>query len=447
MKFIKYLSILIGIVLASFYLFPFEFLVLPGVNTKMAMAAVGLVIFMVQMAAGRTSSINYRYLVLAVMALLVSLASLATMVIHNTLDNAYLGYIMTLLVWLGGAYCLTRWIKLVHGKVSVELLCNYLITVCVVQCVLALLIDYLPSFKIWVNTHIGDFGGMGPAAGVDKYDRLYGIGAALDIAGSRFAAVMILTAAMIRTNYKFQWLYTAAFLVIGIIGNMIARTTTVGVLLALLVINLPINTTEDVSSHSTVQFYYKVLILLVVMIPIIVYFYNFNPQFREGFRFGFEGFFSLFETGEWQSQSNEILRSMYRFPETAGTWLLGDGYMNNPMGDPYYNGYQWKGFYMGIDVGYLRFIYYFGVLGLGIIIYFIVYAAKVCANKFPKYKWMFVFVLLANMVVWFKVSTDLLVIFAAFLSISETDLMDPIIDKVSHANNTYEDDLPNSLDV
>lgn len=421
MKFIRVLSILIGVILASFYLFPFEFIALPGINTKMAMAAVGLVVFICQLSTRKIESIDYRYLILGVMAAMVSLASWATMTVHNTLDNSYLGYLMTLLVWLGGAYCLTRWIKLTHGKVSVEIVCNYLIVVCVVQCILALLIDYIPIFKIWVNSHIGDFGGMGPAAGVDKYDRLYGIGAALDIAGSRFAAVIIMIVVMARTNYKYQWLYLASFFIVGIIGNMIARTTTVGVIVAILYLCIPVNSEVKQQPMGTKQLYFKMFTLLVLVLPIIIFFYNSNPQFREGIRFGFEGFFGLAETGEWQSKSNDILRSMYRFPESLETWLLGDGYMNNPMGDPYYNGYHWKGFYMGIDVGYLRFIYYFGMPGLIAIICFIIYAAIICIMRFPQYKWMFICILMLNMLVWLKVSTDLLVIFAAFLSIRADD--------------------------
>ena len=42
---IKILSIIFTIVVTSFYFFPFEFTFLPGVNTKMAMAGLGLVIF------------------------------------------------------------------------------------------------------------------------------------------------------------------------------------------------------------------------------------------------------------------------------------------------------------------------------------------------------------------------------------------------------------------
>lgn len=45
-------------ILTSFYFFPFEFTFLPGINTKMAMAGIGLVILIIQLARGRKSIID-----------------------------------------------------------------------------------------------------------------------------------------------------------------------------------------------------------------------------------------------------------------------------------------------------------------------------------------------------------------------------------------------------
>ena len=41
----KYIAMLFVTVLTSMYFFPFEFFFLPGVNTKMMMAVLGLIIF------------------------------------------------------------------------------------------------------------------------------------------------------------------------------------------------------------------------------------------------------------------------------------------------------------------------------------------------------------------------------------------------------------------
>ena len=95
----------------------------------------------------------------------------------------------------------------------------------------------------------------------------------------------------------------------------------------------------------------------VLLIPVIVYFYRTNPTFYENLRFGFEGFFSLVENGEWEVRSNSQLMSMWIWPDNPMTWLIGDGYFNNPINsNPYYIGPASTDYYMGTDVGYCRFI-------------------------------------------------------------------------------------------
>lgn len=73
---------------------------------------------------------------------------------------------------------------------------------------------------------------------------------------------------------------------------------------------------------------------------------------------------------------------------------------------------------MGTDVGYLRFIFYFGLIGLVAFSTFMCYATKICVDAFKNYKWLFLLILATNFIVWFKVSTDLFVIFAPFLALS-----------------------------
>ena len=52
MKFLKLIAMLFLVFLTSMFFFPFEFTFLPGINTKMAMAAVGLVLFALDLAKG-----------------------------------------------------------------------------------------------------------------------------------------------------------------------------------------------------------------------------------------------------------------------------------------------------------------------------------------------------------------------------------------------------------
>lgn len=54
--------IVIMVIITSFYFFPFEFTFLPGVNTKMAMAGIGLVLLSVDLAKSHKSVIGKDFL-------------------------------------------------------------------------------------------------------------------------------------------------------------------------------------------------------------------------------------------------------------------------------------------------------------------------------------------------------------------------------------------------
>ena len=219
--------------------------------------------------------------------------------------------------------------------------------------------------------------------------------------------------------------YLVSFLIIAYIGNMIGRTTTVGALVSVAYAIWVSLTTKGTSMN--VKQYWKVLaIVLMLFLPLVVYKYNTDLQVHERIRFAFEGFFSLAETGEWKVHSNEILKNMYVLPDETKTWMIGDGYFENPLEtDPYYTGKIWGGFYHGTDVGYLRFIFYFGIFGTLAFVFYMYLVAKVCMERFKEYKVLFLLVLLMNYLVWCKVSSDLFLIFAIFLCLpSETPQSD-----------------------
>lgn len=416
----KSILVVLTTILTSFYFFPFEFVFLPGINTKMAMAGVGLVWFGFNIAKGRKGNIDKDFFVLSLIALSLSLFSLVAMVYNNTRDGSFLTYFVSMWVWLGGAYTVINVMKKVHGYVSVELVCNYLISVCVAQCIIAYSMSVIPMLNSLVDSFLGgEDAFMGKAEG-----RIYGIGAALDVAGLRFSAVLVMLAFW-SVNHSSECngvslLYVLAFFVIAVIGNMMARTTSVGVLVTVLFwLFYGIKNGNEEKLGKLGKW---LTIITLIVVPFIIFQYNTNPVFKDNIRFGFEGFFSLVETGKWQTGSSDILLSkMIVFPETLKTWLIGDGYGANPSGDPYYIGPDYHGFYMGTDIGYLRFLFYFGIFGTIALMSLMCYATASCIRRFPSYKIMFLLILAVNFIVWFKVSTDIFLVFALFLCISKEE--------------------------
>lgn len=411
-------------IMVSFYFFPIEFTFLPGVNTKMAMAGFGLVVLAVQMALRRKPYVDEGIFRYSVIAIVISLIGFVAVTYNETSDYTYATYIVSMWVWLSGAYVVITLMRALHGYVSVELVCNYLIAVCTAQCISALMIDSIPAFKAFVDTYVSGFGFVDTSQ-ISHGKRMYGIGAGLDVAGLRFSAVLcsiaFITSRIASTTRKnYISVYLICFVIIGLVGNMIARTTTVGVILAfaywVYALFRPGSKKENI-------YLWKWLVgIIVVALLIIVPLYNISPTFKDNTRFAFEGFFSLAEKGRWEVHSNEILKNMYVFPDNLKTWLIGDGYIENPIKtDPYYTGEVIGGFYMGTDVGYLRFIFYFGIFGLLTFIYFFIALTSNCMKKFPSQGVLFLLFLAVNLIGWFKVSTDIFLVFAPFLLINKEE--------------------------
>lgn len=421
MAILRSLGILFLVILTSFYFFPFDLVFLPGVNTKMVMAGLGLIAITSHLAINRDSLINSGIFSLSLWAGFVSIIGWISVVYNGTPDLAYANYIVSMWVWLSAAYFLVMCMRFVHRCVTIHLIIRYLLVVCVIQCLLALLIDNVPiirTFAIFV---------MGPQEWIEGVNRLYGIGAALDTAGVRFSVVLVLTAFYIviisKTELR-KWMpvYLIAFFIIGIIGNMIARTTTVGLILSFVYWFYVAYSSKFHINNDNRAFWVWGTFIFTVTLIITIYLYNCDPEIRKNLRFAFEGFFSLIEDGEWNVSSNEKLQTMYVFPQNYKTWLIGDGYFSNPISiDPYFIGKEVSGYYMGTDVGYLRFIFYFGLFGLLGMCMVIIKAGLLCVYKFPTYKLLFIFLIIINFLVWLKVSTDIFLIFALFLMIDSND--------------------------
>lgn len=413
---IQILSTIFVTIITSLYFFPID--VVTGVNTKMIIAACGLLVFMVKLAQKKIF-LEKNYIILSLSALVVSLCGVLSIWYNDTADTAYATYIISMWVWLGGAYFVVNLIKFVHGKDTVLLLCNYLIAICVLQCVLALVIDMNPAVKTFVNSIYPD------GAYYAEHKRLYGIGAALDVAGSRFSTALIMITCIGLTygnKLRKTWfaLYVLSFLVIAVLGNMVARTTTIGVILSLLYLLFVTFRRGGADESISKKILWKwLIVIMLLVVPVIVHYYKSNPIINDNMRFAFEGFFSLVEKGKWEVHSNDMLQNMYVFPDNVKTWIIGDGYFDNPkLTDPYYTGDMRTAFYMGTDVGYLRFIFYFGVLGLVAFMSFFCKTARLCMKRLMEFKHMFILLLLLNFIIWFKVATDIFVVFALFLCLT-----------------------------
>jgi hypothetical protein len=418
----KYISILITLVATSLFFFPFVFTFFPYANTKMMLGAVGVVILLVNLAKKRLGRLDKDFLIISLFSLGVCLASYLSMTINNTPDDSYLSYIISMWVWVSAAYVVVNMIKKTHKYISVELVCFYLIGVGVAQCIIAVTMDTIPAVKHFVDGFLAGEGFMGK-----NKSRLYGIGCALDVAGGRFAALLIMISFLLprmfrRKNYnKYVVSLIFSFFIISIIGNIIGRTAMVGMVLGIAYIAYCLIFKQSYFYGKRNVFTSRISVIAIIVILVAVFLYNTNPHSKSLIRFGFEGFFSLVEKGRWEVHSNEMLKHGYIFPDTLKGWIIGDGYIGSTYNDPYYTGIDYIGFYKGTDVGYSRFIFYFGIIGLAAFALFLIKVCQVLMRRFPQYRLMFFGILLLNFIVWLKVSTDLFLVFAPFLCIGQSE--------------------------
>lgn len=419
MNIFRYFQYAIVVIVMSLGIFPFIPSFFPTANTKMLLAGVGFILLCIQRSKDQNNRISSNFFIASICAVMVSFAGVLTMMYNGTKDYTYATYLVSMWVWLGSAYLILNLINIVHKKQSFQLVANYLIVVCVVQCILALLMSHNPTVKSFIDSLLIEEGFMGKAE-----NRMYGLGCSLDVAGTRFAAVLILISSLCVNiekikQGKFLPMYLLAFIIITIIGNMISRTTIIGTGLALVYWIVASGMWRMTIVKEELRLWKFLLMIFVITLPIVVYGYNNNHVFHENVRFAFEGFFSMIEKGYWETNSNNKLANMWVLPMELKTWIIGDGFFDNPLlTDPYYNGLGIGTYYMNTDIGYLRFIYYFGIIGLTMFCVFFIYLTKVCMKKFPENKVFFLFLLLLNMIVWCKVSSDIFPIYAFFLCLT-----------------------------
>lgn len=403
-----YLSVVVNIIICSFFLFPIGVTFLPaGLNTKIFLALIGILLLFRDI--NRSFDLpKYLFQILAAGTVFSFVGHFAVLY-NETSDYSYANYVISMLVWLSSGYVLISSTVQVHGTASFRLIISYLAAVCILQGVLALVIDnYLP-LKTLVDIYV-----IQVAAETDflnKVDRLYGIGAALDPAGVRFATVLILLAVVFQNDEEASTqrvvFYALSFFLITVLGNLISRTTTTGAIFGLVYLFF-------FSGVSTLNIKSRILHNNLIFIGVSVFVfvsgyvvYSTMDDMRELIRYGFEAFFNGFEKGEFTTDSTEKLNTMWVFPDNLKTWIIGDGLFAAPGG---------RGHYMNTDIGYLRFIFYNGTLGLLCFSLFLVYVVNALVRLYPAYRIGFYMLLFLGFIIWIKVSTDLFQFYALFLA-------------------------------
>lgn len=396
-------AVFTGIVF-SCYFFPFEFAFMPGINTKMVLAVIGLMLLAVQWAKEKSMTTVRDMLVVSVWAAVFSLFSFFSVTYNNTTDYAYATYIVSMWVWLSGAYAVLSLIRVVHGRISIQLVFHYMAWVCAAQSVLGIVIDNVPSIQSIVDEYI-----LQDIQFLHKTNRLYGIGASFDTAGIRFSCALLGLSYLLTHNVSRYWniVYWMLFAVIAVLGNIMSRTTTVGLLLAVVYIIIKNFSFNIQLTASKLRMVTTVIIVAFGLSIFLYYGYNHLPMVKYYMEYGFEAFFNYANSGEFTTSSTDKLQLMVVWPDNIKTWLIGDGWFDNP-NDP-------GSFYKYTDVGYLRLIFYCGSIGLAIFMLFFAYCTYALIRKWRVEALLFTFMFVLALVVWVKISTDIFCVYVLLM--------------------------------
>ena len=96
---------------------------------------------------------------------------------------------------------------------------------------------------------------------------------------------------------------------------------------------------------------------------------------EEAVSWAFELFINYFNKGSLSSESTDSLYNMFILPNNLRTWFVGDGIAFDSIGS----------FYMNSDVGYIRSVFYWGIIGSLVYYYGMIYIYKVSKNRIISY--------------------------------------------------------------
>ena len=398
------LMITIGVLITCSY-YSFDLAAFPnGPNTKMIVAVIGLLWFAYDNLLrrnSRTVQLPQVMMIGLLFAGIYSIINLFAIEFNGTDDYSYANYITTFLVWAFSVYPAITLIRITHGKVTLPILTYYLVATTLFQCVTGLIMDNNPAFDEFNGKIVywrRDF--------FDRIERIRCFSTALDSGGVRFALVLILimsTLAVdesVRCNKRVTIYLLFAFFFITGVGSMVARTTSTGTAIGLLLIALQRISYIGRPVRGGGYLFGAFIVLAVFVSSVGVYLYNTDDYYHSMLRFAFEGFFNLVEEGEFTTGSTEVLETMWLWPSDTKTWIIGSGIYGT-----------WA---YGTDIGYCRLIFYSGLIGFVTFASSFVYYAYYFARKYPRYVWLFVSFLAMTFIVWMKVSTDILMIYAFF---------------------------------
>lgn len=347
-------STILCVILLFSIIYPLKFVFFPYLSSRVLMGLLGLAPFFKKntqrILNGKSNNI-YGILIA------ITLMSLIALLINGTADTTFVTFPITVILIFSACNFTLSLIKRMTGSVTVEKVIYYFVWAVNIQMFFVVLFLAVPSLKDVLQGILTEELRELPEERTTILSfRVTGFGAAYFGAGVvNSIAVLLSVYQIVRKNFKDCRFYYLSLILIFIVGNALSRTTLVGFIIAFtyLVFAYPKGFIRSFIKTSPL-----IVILLVFAIPKI----NLSDDMEQQARFAFEIFYNYFEEGSLETgSSNDLLNSYSIQPTGLKTWIIGDGRFVGNTGETTY---------METDSGFMRLIFYFGVIGLFLMVLF-----------------------------------------------------------------------------
>lgn len=322
---------------------------------------------------------------------------------NMSFDLRYVKYIITLFFAFWASYLIAAVSYRAYGRFDIDIFIKYLLSAEMIYVVVSVLMFFNSNFSALALSFLKMDTIMEIAVERTSGLRILGFGATFFTSGIMNGFILILMAFyMVQNKNKFSSLKTILFytiyILITVVGMMMARTALVGSAMGLAIIGL--NLVKDPKALIRTVFMI-VLVIAAILFALVKLSEDFAEQLETLFEFAFEMFFNLAESGSLSTGSTDTLMTMYdAIPTTFKSWIIGDAKWDTA-----------TGYYKGTDVGYLRSIWYFGIVGMGTLLYYYYRTLKIIfveRNTGIERPWLLMLTLFAYVVILnFKGPADL----------------------------------------
>lgn len=361
-----------------------------GTRALMGLAGIGL--FVINLAKNFEIRLRTPDLLAWVFMSGVSVISAVAVIVNGTTDLAFVKYPISIVLITFGAYFVVKVLSFNNKNEPVRTVIDTLIAVIVAQDIIAVLMFAFPPLMDIANKLQSisnlDEGILSAVEGA----RIVGFGSKFFDAGiiNGYGLMLIIyrlcsyQCTTLRRN-----LLSISFILLSLVGVMMARTTLIGICLALVLCLC--TRSVPVANKNKQTFYAYFFITPFVLYGIYIIFLA-ETNLKAVVEFGFEIFLNMSENGKVESQSTNQLLDMYGAVDNLPL-SIGAGFFGDPLiPDAYYK---------AVDVGYLRLILYFGLPGLAVFflfqLYFMCYSLSQARMRMPLVMILVSYFLLLNM--------------------------------------------------